>query len=190
MAVHHDILIVVGVCSLLPTNFQIFAVCLLLAGTYTSTYFNAVSIASQPASHAELQYPRQGPFHSPFNAILLKIIAVRITNRIDCSLQQFAMVSLFILNASLLRCLCLHIPLPVSSYFFTNSTTRGITYTPKSSSKASGILTPEPIKRVLELPGVESVYALGDWLCLNKIPSAKWETIVSFLGSAPSGQDL
>lgn len=55
---------------------------------------------------------------------------------------------------------------------------RGITYT-ASAAAADSVLTPEPVKKVLELPGVESVYALGDWLCLNKLPSAKWDTIVS-----------
>lgn len=51
---------------------------------------------------------------------------------------------------------------------------RGVTYKSNTSSHA-----PEPIQRVLELDGVDSVYALGDWLCLNKVPSAKWEAIVS-----------
>lgn len=54
---------------------------------------------------------------------------------------------------------------------------RGITYTAGNAA-----LAPEYVIPVLEIPGVESVYALGDWLCLNKVPSAKWESIVSFVG--------
>ena len=53
---------------------------------------------------------------------------------------------------------------------------KGITYTSTTALSA-----PEPVQRVLELGGVESVYALGDWLCLNKVPSAKWDAIVSVL---------
>lgn len=52
---------------------------------------------------------------------------------------------------------------------------RGITYTAGAAMGA-----PASIKRVLDLAGVESVYALGDWLCLNKAPSAKWDAIVSW----------
>lgn len=50
---------------------------------------------------------------------------------------------------------------------------KGVTYT----SSTAG--TPEQIRRVLELQDVESVYALADWLCVNKKPSAKWDAIVS-----------
>lgn len=60
---------------------------------------------------------------------------------------------------------------------------KGITYTPKTAVSA-----PEPVQRVLELAGVESVYALGDWLCLNKAPSAKWDAIVSDLLSRVQGR--
>lgn len=55
-----------------------------------------------------------------------------------------------------------------------HGSSKGVTYTVKTGQGA-----PEPIQRVLELEGVESVYALGDWLCLNKAPSAKWDKIVS-----------
>lgn len=55
-----------------------------------------------------------------------------------------------------------------------SSTSRGITYSKRNSAEAS----PE-IHGLLELEGVESVYALADWLCLNKKPSAKWDAIVS-----------
>lgn len=51
---------------------------------------------------------------------------------------------------------------------------KGVTYTYATKAQA-----PDPVQRVLELDGVDSVYALGDWLCLNKIPSAKWDAIVS-----------
>lgn len=54
------------------------------------------------------------------------------------------------------------------------SPVKGVTYT---SSTAAGV--PEQIRRVLELEDVESVYALADWLCVNKKPSAKWDAIVS-----------
>lgn len=54
------------------------------------------------------------------------------------------------------------------------SPVKGVTYT---SSTAAGV--PEQIRRVLELEDVESVYALADWLCINKKPSAKWDAIVS-----------
>eukprot|EP00752_Nemacystus_decipiens_P003391 g3138.t1 len=37
---------------------------------------------------------------------------------------------------------------------------------------------PELLRPVLDLTGVESVYALSDWLCINKKPSAKWDAIV------------
>ena len=53
---------------------------------------------------------------------------------------------------------------------------RGITYHAGSAAGA-----PEIIRRVLEHPDVESVYALSDWLCVNKKPSAKWDAIVSVL---------
>ena len=56
---------------------------------------------------------------------------------------------------------------------------KGITYTSRNSADAPG-----EIKDLIELEGVDSVYALGDWLCLNKKPSAKWNTIVR--PSAPS----
>lgn len=51
----------------------------------------------------------------------------------------------------------------------------GVTYTASSAS-----LAPDPVQKVLRLEGVESVYAMGDWLCLNKVPSAKWDAIVSY----------
>ncbi|CAM9723487.1 unnamed protein product [Scytosiphon promiscuus] len=54
--------------------------------------------------------------------------------------------------------------------------TKGFTYS--SVGAAGDQQAPEPILRVLELQGVESVYALGDWLCVNKKPSAKWDAIV------------
>lgn len=57
----------------------------------------------------------------------------------------------------------------------TETTTRGITYYAGSASSGA----PEIIRRVLEHPDVESVYALSDWLCVNKKPSAKWDAIVS-----------
>lgn len=38
---------------------------------------------------------------------------------------------------------------------------------------------PELLRPVLDLTDVESVYALSDWLCVNKKPSAKWDAIVS-----------
>lgn len=56
---------------------------------------------------------------------------------------------------------------------------KGVTYT--STTKAQA---PDPVQLVLEIDGVDSVYALGDWLCLNKIPSAKWDAIVSVAGCA------
>lgn len=40
---------------------------------------------------------------------------------------------------------------------------------------------PELLRPVLELADVESVYALSDWLCVNKKPSAKWDAIVSLV---------
>lgn len=57
--------------------------------------------------------------------------------------------------------------------------TKGFTYN-SSGGTAGGDQqqAPAPILRVLELQGVESVYALGDWLCVNKKPSAKWDAIV------------
>lgn len=42
---------------------------------------------------------------------------------------------------------------------------------------------PELLRPVLELTDVESVYALSDWLCINKKPSAKWDAIVSCFSS-------
>ncbi|CAN0282011.1 unnamed protein product [Pylaiella littoralis] len=53
------------------------------------------------------------------------------------------------------------------------SVVRGITYTSSTAAAA-----PEQIRRVLELEGVESVYSLADWLCVNKKPPAKWDAIV------------
>lgn len=46
-----------------------------------------------------------------------------------------------------------------------------------STSTTEG--APEILRPVLELTDVESVYALSDWLCVNKKPSAKWDAIVS-----------
>lgn len=55
--------------------------------------------------------------------------------------------------------------------------TRGITYSRAAAQQQGGV--PEAILRLLEIQGVDSVYALADWLCLNKKPSAKWDAIVS-----------
>lgn len=55
--------------------------------------------------------------------------------------------------------------------------TRGITYSRAAVQQQAGV--PEAILRLLEIQGVDSVYALADWLCLNKKPSAKWDAIVS-----------
>lgn len=59
--------------------------------------------------------------------------------------------------------------------------TRGITYSRAAvQQQQTGVPeAPEAILRLLEIQGVESVYALADWLCLNKKPSAKWDAIVS-----------
>lgn len=58
----------------------------------------------------------------------------------------------------------------------TAGATKGFTYS--STGAAADQQAPEAIRGVLELQGVESVYALGDWLCVNKKPSAKWDAIV------------
>ncbi len=67
----------------------------------------------------------------------------------------------------------------LDSSLSTENTTRGITYYAGSAADA-----PEIIRRVLEHPDVESVYALSDWLCVNKKPSAKWDAIVSVFGQS------
>lgn len=53
-----------------------------------------------------------------------------------------------------------------------------------STWSASTDGAPELLRPVLDLTDVESVYALSDWLCINKKPSAKWDAIVSFSGRA------
>ncbi|CAN0337199.1 unnamed protein product, partial [Ectocarpus fasciculatus] len=69
--------------------------------------------------------------------------------------------------------------------------TRGITYSRAAAQQQGGV--PEAILRLLEIQGVDSVYALADWLCLNKKPSAKWDAIVpaavEALGGAASSLD-
>lgn len=50
-----------------------------------------------------------------------------------------------------------------------------------STWSASTEGAPELLRPVLDLTDVESVYALSDWLCINKKPSAKWDAIVSFV---------
>ncbi|CBN75725.1 PBS lyase HEAT domain protein repeat-containing protein [Ectocarpus siliculosus] len=73
--------------------------------------------------------------------------------------------------------------------------TRGITYSRAAAQQQQAGVpeAPEAILRLLEIQGVESVYALADWLCLNKKPSAKWDAIVpaavEALGGAASSLD-
>ncbi|CAM9240824.1 unnamed protein product [Ectocarpus sp. 13 AM-2016] len=70
--------------------------------------------------------------------------------------------------------------------------TRGITYS-RAVVQQQHAGVPEAILRLLEIQGVDSVYALADWLCLNKKPSAKWDAIVpaavEALGGAASSLD-
>ncbi|CAB1118288.1 unnamed protein product [Ectocarpus sp. CCAP 1310/34] len=70
--------------------------------------------------------------------------------------------------------------------------TRGITYS-RAVVQQQQAEVPEAILRLLEIQGVDSVYALADWLCLNKKPSAKWDAIVpaavKALGGAASSLD-
>ncbi|CAM9947375.1 unnamed protein product [Ectocarpus sp. 4 AP-2014] len=70
--------------------------------------------------------------------------------------------------------------------------TRGITYS-RAVVQQQQAGVPEAILRLLEIQGVDSVYALADWLCLNKKPSAKWDAIVpaavEALGGAASSLD-
>ncbi|CAN0536702.1 unnamed protein product, partial [Ectocarpus sp. 12 AP-2014] len=70
--------------------------------------------------------------------------------------------------------------------------TRGITYS-RAVVQQQQAGVPQAILRLLEIQGVDSVYALADWLCLNKKPSAKWDAIVpaavEALGGAASSLD-
>lgn len=134
------------------------------------------SLHKQPASHA-WNYPTQGRLSTRCAQWCCSA-----DHPLHCLLVTAACNGLVIYT----QCVSPSTSLSLAASFFADSSTRGITYTPKSAAKADGVLTPEPIRRVLELPGVESVYALGDWLCLNKVPSAKWDTIVSFLYSCPN----
>ncbi|CAM9967235.1 unnamed protein product [Discosporangium mesarthrocarpum] len=59
--------------------------------------------------------------------------------------------------------------------------------------KRNILQAPKPIREILGLPGVASVYALSDWVCVNKIPTARWDDIVAAavdaLGGATAGLD-
>ena len=54
---------------------------------------------------------------------------------------------------------------------------------------------PEAVKSILATPGMESVYAMTDWVCVNKLPSSaySWDDLlplcVGALGGAVAGSD-
>lgn len=58
-----------------------------------------------------------------------------------------------------------------------------ITYRPEGKAHY-----PEAIQRILEIPGVQSVYHAGDFMAIQRAPSADWEGILSLARAVVGGE--